>query len=200
MTARTVLRVVMTMRTLPVIVALTLAPTLMKAQSDATPPAIIVPLWRVTDTALSVWVQPPRAAAKSDSLTGSVRRSMDDWNAQLLPVRMRLGADSANSGIRVVWIDHYDEPISGRTICIDDGAGHLVSARVVLAFKHSDGRMLSAEEARVLALHELGHALGLEHSLDSMSVMAPRVRVRAITEADRAVALKLYASRLPQAQ
>ena len=151
--------------------------------------------WRIAGgKPLRVWIQPAASAAGASRIQ-AVRRAVADWNAQRLPVRMRPGADSLAAEVRVFWTDRFDEPISGRTTCVDDGARRIVSAEVVLARRHSDGRVLSDEEVRVIALHELGHAIGLDHSTDSTSVMWPRVRVRGISAADRARVLALYSTR-----
>lgn len=159
----------------------------------ATVPALIgareekPPVWNLAGReALLVWIQ---HSAQRDAVVRAVR----EWNAQMLPLRFRFGPDSARADIRVSWTEKFDEPISGRTTSVDEGGRHLVRADVVLAMKHSDGRVLSAEEMRVLAVHELGHAIGLEHIADSSSVMAARVRVRAISPADRKRAIRLYA-------
>lgn len=144
------------------------------------------PIWNLAgNRTLRVWVQQSRQR-------DAVNRAVGEWNAQVLPLRLRFGPDSAGADIRVYWIDKFDEPISGRTTAIDEGGRHIVKADVMLAMNHSDDRALSSEEMRVLALHEIGHALGLEHIADSTSVMAASVRVRSISPADRLRALQLY--------
>ena len=45
---------------------------------------------------------------------------------------------------------------------------------------------------RAIALHEIGHLLGLDHTGDQTNVMAARVRVRELSIADRATARLLY--------
>jgi predicted Zn-dependent protease len=45
---------------------------------------------------------------------------------------------------------------------------------------------------KAMTLHEVGHLLGLDHTEDLSSIMAPRVRVRELSMADRATARLLY--------
>jgi predicted Zn-dependent protease len=145
-------------------------------------------LWNVVPgVPLNVWVDPT-------GNTRAVSKAIAEWNKQRLPLQMRLEKDSLDALVRIHWTQRFDTTISGNTTTVDDGR-HLVRATVLLARAHSNGRMLNAEETRVLALHELGHVLGLEHSTDSTSVMWPTVRVRSISAADGARVRALYSGR-----
>ena len=55
-----------------------------------------------------------------------------------------------------------------------------------------DGRPLDSRSLRAIALHEVGHLIGLAHSDDGHDVMAPLVRVATLSAADRATARLLY--------
>jgi predicted Zn-dependent protease len=52
--------------------------------------------------------------------------------------------------------------------------------------------VLDEEAMRAMALHEIGHLLGLDHTQDATSIMAPKVRVRDLSAADRATVRLLY--------
>ena len=58
---------------------------------------------------------------------------------------------------------------------------------------HHQGEQLAGDAMCAMALHEIGHLLGLDHTADSSSIMAPRVRVRELSDADRATVRLLYA-------
>ena len=45
---------------------------------------------------------------------------------------------------------------------------------------------------RALAIHEIGHGIGLDHAADTTVIMAPKIRARALTIADKATAQLLY--------
>jgi predicted Zn-dependent protease len=52
--------------------------------------------------------------------------------------------------------------------------------------------VLDEDAMRAMALHEIGHLLGLDHTYDVRSIMAPKVRVRALSSADKATVRLLY--------
>ena len=122
-----------------------------------------------------------------------VREAFHEWNAIRLPVRFAFVDDSADADVHVNWIDHFDEPISGRTRWARDDAWEITDANIVLAVHHHQGEQLDGDAMCAMALHEIGHLLGLDHTADSSSIMAPRVRVRELSDADRATVRLLYA-------
>ena len=69
----------------------------------------------------------------------------------------------------------------------------IIDAGITLAMHHHQGDLLDLDSMRAMALHEVGHLLGLDHTRDTLSVMAPRVRVRGLSDADRATVRLVYA-------
>jgi Predicted Zn-dependent proteases len=102
-------------------------------------------------------------------------------------------ADSAHADVHVTFIDRFGEPISGRTRWARDDDWWITSADIVLAEHHNSGAALDGDAMRAMALHEIGHLLGLDHTEDAASIMAAKVRVRTLASVDRATARLLYA-------
>jgi len=146
------------------------------------------------NTPLTVWIQPWSPIPDfSSGYVSRVREAFEDWDALHLPVHFAFVADSAQAEVHVNWIDHFNEPISGRTRWARDDDWAITDANITLALHHHLGEQLDEEAMRAMALHEIGHLLGLDHTTDSLAIMAPRVRVRALSAADRATVRLLYA-------
>jgi hypothetical protein len=99
------------------------------------------------------------------------------------------------ANIRLVWISRFDTEITGRTTWARNGRWWITDAEVTLAMRHSNGVPLDRTALRAIALHEVGHLLGLAHTSDSLNIMSPTVRVSKLSEADLATVQLLY--RLP---
>jgi predicted Zn-dependent protease len=143
---------------------------------------------------LSVWVQPASGVNDfEETYVVRVREAFEEWDELHLPVRFAFVNDSADADVHVNWIDHFDKPISGRTRWSRDDDWVITDANIVLALHHQGGDLLDFDAMHAMALHEIGHLLGLDHTQDTLSIMAPKVRVRELSEADRATVRLIYA-------
>ena len=142
---------------------------------------------------VTVWVQSASQLDDwNDDYVESVAGAFRSWDAVELPIRFKVVADSAAAEVHVTWIDRFDAPISGRTRWSRDDKWWIVNASILLAVHHQHGEVLDRSAMRAMALHEVGHLLGLDHTSDPGSIMAPRVRVRDLTDKDRASIRLLY--------
>ena len=169
------------------------------------PGTYIGDLLRVRDSAVVRW--PDRVARPltvwiasagdlpdwHDAYLARVADAFGVWTRTGVPVHFRFVRDSSAAEVHVGWIDRFHEPISGRTVWTRDDHWWMTDASITLALHHSDGNPLDEDQVRAIALHEVGHLLGLDHTSDPTSVMAPRVRVRELSAADQATARLIYA-------
>ena len=142
---------------------------------------------------LRVWIQPTSNVPDWDpGYVIQVRDAFATWSTTKIPVRFFYVADSAGADVHVRFIDRFAEPISGKTRWARDDSWWIVDADIVIALHHDTGESLDLSAIRAIALHEIGHMLGLDHTSDIANIMTPRVRVRELSAADRSTMELLY--------
>ena len=129
-----------------------------------------------------------------EEFAGNVNWSVTRWNG-VLPVQLVTWTDTASADILVTWTARLDSNRTGRTDVTWDNLGRIHRAVVVLATHLPDGRVADGPDMTAVALHELGHALGLNHSPDSTDALYPRTRAIELSARDRRTVQLLY--RLP---
>jgi hypothetical protein len=143
---------------------------------------------------LRVWIQPDSPTADFNlAFPDIVRGAFDEWLSTGIPLAFTFVTDSARADVHVTWIDRFDEQISGKTLWAHDDDWWIVEANIVLAIHHRGGEPLDSSAVRAIALHEVGHLIGLDHTTDTANIMTPKVRVKELSDADRATARLLYA-------
>lgn len=149
--------------------------------------------WRARETPVPVWVQSrPDLEDWNDDYVNAVSDAFMAWDAVELPVRFKMVRDSTDAEIHVTWLPKFNEPISGRTRWSRDDDWWIVNGSILLAIHHQHGDRLDESAMKAMALHEVGHLLGLDHTSNVGSIMAPRVRIRELADIDVATVRLLY--------
>ncbi len=186
------------------------APLLAAAQSaDYAGPAVVrpadsyvardevedrVPRWRTNGREERVlyvhFMDPPQARP---GFWEETKRALEYWNeVSGLPLLFRSTRDAPSAEVRFRWIQRFDSRQAGTTDWETDGEGWLRSVVVTLAMEHEDGTPMGDDFLRMVALHELGHVIGLPHSDSPADVMHPGNRSLNLSDRDIRSARQLY--------
>lgn len=126
------------------------------------------------------------------SFLDAVRTAFARWGETGLPVRFDLNVDSSDAEVRFAWRMKFDIDRTGETDLEWDREGHLRTALVTISTFDPRGRPLGPDDVRVVALHEIGHLIGLDHSPDSTDLMFAKAVVRDLSPRDIGTAQLLY--------
>lgn len=148
-----------------------------------------------SENPITVWVQPkvsPNIRDFFPDFRGRVRDAFYTWAAAGVPLRFLFVDDSSAAEVRVRWVDRFSDQAAGKTYWERDQNWWIVDADIELAIHRSTGEAFDGQAVRVIALHEVGHLIGLDHSPNTDDVMSARVHVTGLSAADLRTASLIY--------
>jgi hypothetical protein len=145
---------------------------------------------------ITVWVQ-PRSTVQDfwPEYRNLARDAFYAWSAAGLPLRFLFIEDSAAAEVRVKWVHNFVDAAAGKTFWARDVNWWILGADIELALHSQSGEAYDREAVRAIALHEVGHLIGLDHPATAESIMAARVKTLVISPMDLRTANLIY--RLP---
>lgn len=157
-------------------------------------PALSLPRWQTnSEKERTIWVHFMVPPSGRPGFWEETVRAMEAWNAiGGIPLAFRSTGHARAADVKFRWIRRFEAHQAGTTDWESDGEGWLSSAVVTLATQHEGGTPMSDEFIRMVALHELGHVIGLPHSDDPTDVMHPGNRNMVISDRDILSARQLY--------
>ncbi|MFQ5530576.1 MAG: matrixin family metalloprotease [Gemmatimonadota bacterium] len=121
------------------------------------------------------------------------RRALRVWEAVSgAPLRFETVREAKQADVEFRWIERFSTAQAGSTHRRLDDAGFIEHVTVVLADAHSDGVRMSDEFIRLVALHEVGHVVGLPHSQNPADAMHPGNRNLGLSPRDLRSVRVLY--------
>ena len=144
------------------------------------------------DSPIRVFFAPTNAANFKPAFLDAIRLAFGEWTNVGVPVRFDFSGDSTNAEVTVKWRIQFEIERTGQTDVTWDQNGQIQSAVVTLATFDPKGRPMEPDDIRVVATHEVGHLLGLDHSKDSTDIMFPTAKVRELSDRDARTVLLLY--------
>lgn len=144
---------------------------------------------------LAIYLPEGGAPGYTEAMGQRARDAFARWQRVAeIPVVFVFTRDSSRADVMVRWITEFPIERTGQADVRWNRAGWLLSGTLTLATRNPGGIPLPPEAVYTVALHEIGHLLGLGHSDDSVDVMYPTTDVREdITVRDRRTARLLYA-------
>ena len=109
-----------------------------------------------------------------DDLKDSIRSAVATWNGELNGIRL-VEIDDSDEDIKISF-KNDGKKIAGKTVNYFDRFGFIRQSEIIVSEESYD-RDFSSSQIEQIALHELGHVLGLEHANFRGNLMTERVDI-----------------------
>ena len=113
-----------------------------------------------------------------DDLKDSIRSAVATWNGELNGIRL-VEIDDSDEDIKISF-KNDGKKIAGKTVNYFDRFGFIRQSEIIVSEESYD-RDFSSSQIEQIALHELGHVLGLEHANFRGNLMTERVDIGSTT-------------------
>jgi heme exporter protein D len=149
-----------------------------------------------SDNPITVWIQ-PRSPVRDfwPEYRNMARDAFYAWSSAGIPLRFLFIEDSVNAEVRVRWVETFADQAAGKTYWARDVNWWILGADIELSLHSTAGEAYDKQAVHAIALHEVGHLIGLDHTPNQENIMAPRVRSMHLSPADLRTANLVY--RLP---
>ena len=145
------------------------------------------------ESPIRVWISAPEPVGGwRPVFSATVRAAFEEWEHVGIPIRFAFITDSTAAEIRVYWVGRLSGGRAGVAHWWTDRDGRRRRGDFYLATIADGGIRHRRAHIRAIALHEIGHVIGLRHSPDPTDIMVPLVRARELSACDRATARRLY--------
>ncbi len=146
------------------------------------------------DNPVTVWIQKSPAGVRDfwPDYPNLARNAFYTWSNAGIPLRFLFIDDSASAEVRLRWVENFNDAAAGKTYWARDVNWWILGADIELALHSQGGQAYDREAVHAIALHEVGHLIGLDHANDNANIMARRVQTLKLSAADLKTAHLIY--------